>query len=117
MRDDRTRISSNLMTRHELGELEAKNLLVALKETNWKIYGPRGAAEILGMRPTTLASRLKSWASRSLAEGPCTSPSATACFRVPLCSGPAIRVTSPFVHLVLRDGGRTSAPLATEALS
>jgi transcriptional regulator with GAF, ATPase, and Fis domain len=49
------------MTREQLRELEAANLLAALEQTNWKVYGPRGAAELLGMRPTTLASRLKKY--------------------------------------------------------
>lgn len=48
------------LTRDELRRLEAANLRVVLEETNWKVYGPRGAAERLKMRPTTLASRLKS---------------------------------------------------------
>ena len=48
-----------MKTRSEVRQLEAENLLAALEETNWKIYGPRGAAELLGMRPTTLASRLR----------------------------------------------------------
>jgi formate hydrogenlyase transcriptional activator len=33
--------------------------LEALQKTNWKIYGPRGAAEILKIKPTTLAYQLK----------------------------------------------------------
>lgn len=34
------------------------NIRAALEQTNWKIYGPGGAAELLGLRPTTLASRV-----------------------------------------------------------
>ncbi|MBS1791275.1 MAG: sigma 54-interacting transcriptional regulator [Acidobacteria bacterium] len=44
-------------------EWEAKeraNLMAALEAANWKIYGAGGAAELLGVKPTTLASRLKS---------------------------------------------------------
>ncbi|HTU24130.1 MAG TPA: sigma 54-interacting transcriptional regulator [Pirellulales bacterium] len=48
-----------VLTGVEFRRLEAENLMAALEEANWKIYGPRGAAERLGMRPTTLASRLK----------------------------------------------------------
>lgn len=47
------------LTREDLRRLEADNLRAALEEANWKVYGPRGAAERLGMKPTTLASRLK----------------------------------------------------------
>ena len=31
----------------------------ALRQMNWRIYGPRGAAKLLGINPTTLISRLK----------------------------------------------------------
>ncbi len=35
------------------------NMLNALKQTNWRLFGEGGAAELLGMKPTTLASRIK----------------------------------------------------------
>jgi transcriptional regulator with GAF, ATPase, and Fis domain len=38
---------------------EKENVLAALKKCNWKIYGPGGAAEILGIQPATLAYRIK----------------------------------------------------------
>ena len=38
---------------------EKDNLEAALKKANKKIYGPGGAAELLGIKPTTLISRLK----------------------------------------------------------
>ena len=38
---------------------ERQNLLAALERTGWKIYGSGGAAELLGIKPSTLASRLK----------------------------------------------------------
>jgi transcriptional regulator with GAF, ATPase, and Fis domain len=43
----------------ELEELERENLLEALRRTNWKISGPGGAAELLGLKPTTVTSRIK----------------------------------------------------------
>jgi transcriptional regulator with GAF, ATPase, and Fis domain len=43
----------------EMRRREHDNLLAALERSQGKIYGPGGAAELLGMRPTTLASRLK----------------------------------------------------------
>jgi DNA-binding NtrC family response regulator len=46
-------------TRNELREEERRNILAALQQTHGKIFGPGGAAELLGMRPTTLASRLR----------------------------------------------------------
>lgn len=38
---------------------ERENILAALNQTNWQVHGPGGAAELLGLRPTTLASRIK----------------------------------------------------------
>ncbi|MEP6944273.1 MAG: sigma 54-interacting transcriptional regulator [Acidobacteriota bacterium] len=43
----------------ELKELERENLIVALRKTQYKIYGREGAAELLGIKPTTLISRIK----------------------------------------------------------
>lgn len=43
----------------EMKHFERDNLLAALRQSNWKIYGPGGAAELMGMRPTTLLSRIK----------------------------------------------------------
>lgn len=43
----------------DLRNLEKENIQEAVRRANWKIYGPRGAAEILGIKPTTLISRLK----------------------------------------------------------
>ena len=48
-----------ILTKNQLREREVRNILAALQQSNGKIFGPAGAAEILGMRPTTLASRLK----------------------------------------------------------
>ncbi len=36
-----------------------ENILAALKRTTWKIAGEDGAAELLGIKPTTLASRMR----------------------------------------------------------
>ena len=35
------------------------NMLAALNQTGWRLFGEEGAAELLGMKPTTLASRIK----------------------------------------------------------
>ena len=48
-----------LLTDAELCEMEKENMREARRLTNWKIYGPRGAAELLAINPTTLISRLK----------------------------------------------------------
>jgi len=48
-----------LRTDAEMRELEKENLARALRESRGKIYGPDGAAELLGLKPTTLISRIK----------------------------------------------------------
>ena len=48
-----------ILTQDEMREREKRNLEAALEETGGRLYGDGGAAELLGMKPTTLASRLK----------------------------------------------------------
>lgn len=43
----------------EMRRREKENIVAALAESGWKIYGAGGAAELLGIKPTTLASRIK----------------------------------------------------------
>jgi DNA-binding NtrC family response regulator len=43
-------------------ELERRNLLNALRQSNWKISGKNGAAELLDIKPSTLESRMKTFA-------------------------------------------------------
>ena len=43
----------------EIRRLERENTLAALHQAHWKVYGPGGAAEHLGLKPTTLVSRIK----------------------------------------------------------
>jgi transcriptional regulator with GAF, ATPase, and Fis domain len=47
------------LTQAELDRRERENLLAILNKTNWKIKGPDGAAELLGVKSTTLYSRLR----------------------------------------------------------
>ncbi|MDH3453961.1 MAG: hypothetical protein OEL80_02365, partial [Desulfuromonadales bacterium] len=42
-----------------LAEMERENILEALEATSWRVSGKRGAAEILGLKPTTLEARMK----------------------------------------------------------
>jgi transcriptional regulator with GAF, ATPase, and Fis domain len=46
-------------TEAELERSSRENLLVVLEKSRWKIKGPGGAAELLGIKPTTLLSRIK----------------------------------------------------------
>jgi DNA-binding NtrC family response regulator len=50
---------SAVRNEEELRREERDNLLRALARTKGKIYGSDGAAAVLGLKPTTLASRLR----------------------------------------------------------
>jgi PAS domain S-box-containing protein len=47
-----------LVTREELKRQEREAIAAAIRQTNGKVSGPGGAAELLGIKPTTLASRI-----------------------------------------------------------
>lgn len=53
-----------ILTEKAMKELQKQNLLAALKQTNWRVSGKEGAAELLGVRPTTLTDRIKSFGLR-----------------------------------------------------
>lgn len=46
-------------TETEIRRLERENILAILRKTGWKIKGANGAAELLGVKPTTLISRME----------------------------------------------------------
>ena len=46
-------------TEGELRQVERANVLAVLNQTRWKVYGRGGAAELLGIKPGTLAARMK----------------------------------------------------------
>jgi len=48
-----------IRTEQEMKNLERQNILRALESTGWQISGKEGAARRLGLKPTTLQSRLK----------------------------------------------------------
>ena len=48
------------LTRDELKQQEREAIMNALKQTNGKVSGPGGAAKLLAMKPSTLASRISS---------------------------------------------------------
>jgi PAS domain S-box-containing protein len=50
---------ARIRTVDELAELERENLRRALEATEWKVAGADGAAALLGMKPSTLASRMR----------------------------------------------------------
>ena len=53
------RLKQALLTREEIKRQEFDNIVNALKQTRGKVFGPEGAAELLGVKPTILASRIK----------------------------------------------------------
>jgi hydrogenase-4 transcriptional activator len=50
-----------ILTEVELERRERENLVAALEKTNWKIKGADGACELLGVKPSTLITRMKKW--------------------------------------------------------
>ena len=40
-------------------EVERRHIIAALERSSWKVSGPGGAAEVLGLKPTTLEARMK----------------------------------------------------------
>ena len=48
-----------ILSDRELRELERANLVRALEATGWKVAGDQGAAQLLGVSPSTLSSRMK----------------------------------------------------------
>lgn len=48
-----------VLTAAEFRALERVNLIGALRQANWKISGPGGAADRLGMKPSTLTYQMK----------------------------------------------------------
>ncbi|ANO52953.1 hypothetical protein BA177_03005 [Woeseia oceani] len=51
--------ADTVLTEEEIRQLQKDNLIKALRKTEWRVSGKRGAAELLGIRPTTLADRMK----------------------------------------------------------
>ncbi len=51
--------ADRVLTDAEIRAREADNIRAALRQTKGKVSGPGGAAELLGVKPTTLASRIK----------------------------------------------------------
>ncbi|MGD1030280.1 MAG: sigma 54-interacting transcriptional regulator [Opitutaceae bacterium] len=47
------------LTEAEILRLERDNLAAVLEKSGWKVKGENGAAELLGVKPTTLISRIK----------------------------------------------------------
>ncbi len=57
--DSAAATAAGILSDAEMRGLERANTLAALEAAGWKVSGAGGAAELLDMRPTTLASRIK----------------------------------------------------------
>lgn len=53
--------SEEFLTEVEFREKERENLKAVLRAADWRIWGPDGAAEMLGIKPSTLAYRVKAF--------------------------------------------------------
>jgi PAS domain S-box-containing protein len=52
-------VQGRVSTFYEIKQFERENILRALSQTNWKIFGVGGAAELLDVPPTTLTTRIQ----------------------------------------------------------
>ena len=52
-------VSDPILQLGELQQLERTNMLRALEFSGWRVAGKNGAAELLGMNPSTLSSRMR----------------------------------------------------------
>jgi len=51
--------SDEVLNEKDMREFQKNNIVKALKQSDWKVSGSAGAAELLGVRPTTLADRIR----------------------------------------------------------
>lgn len=49
----------SVKTATQLSRLERDNLLLALEKSGWRVSGPKGAAQLVGIPPSTFQSRMK----------------------------------------------------------
>ena len=59
VRSETNQEPERILTSTEMNELERQNILRALDAANWKVSGNDGAAERLGLHPSTLSSRMR----------------------------------------------------------
>ena len=50
---------ADFVTDAEMRKREKANLIAALRYANWRVWGPNGAAGLLGIKPSTLTYRMK----------------------------------------------------------
>jgi PAS domain S-box-containing protein len=53
--------TEDVLSEKEMRDYQKRNIVKALEQSNWKVSGAGGAAELLGVRPTTLADRIRTY--------------------------------------------------------
>jgi transcriptional regulator with GAF, ATPase, and Fis domain len=51
----------HFLTESEFRAKEKENLVAALRSANWRVWGPDGAAAMLGIKPSTLSYRMNAF--------------------------------------------------------
>jgi len=62
-------VSTEFLTNIEFKALEKENIYAALRAANWKTWGSGGAAQLLGIKPSTLAYQMKQFGIEKLKAG------------------------------------------------
>ena len=58
---EETDTDEKILTEEEMRDYQKRNLARALEQTRWRVSGPNGAAQLLGVKPTTLADRIRAF--------------------------------------------------------
>lgn len=58
-REESHKLDERVLKIEDIKEIERENIIRALRKSNYKVYGADGAASLIGSKPTTLISRIK----------------------------------------------------------
>ena len=64
-----TLAAAEILTEQEMRAFQKKNTVAALKQAGWRVSGAGGAADLLGIKPTTLADRIRTLGIRKPVRG------------------------------------------------
>jgi transcriptional regulator with GAF, ATPase, and Fis domain len=56
-----TATTEGVLSEKEMRDYQKRNIIKALEQSTWKVSGAGGAAELLGVRPTTLTDRIRTY--------------------------------------------------------
>lgn len=60
----RVKGNDQVLTEKQMRAVQKENINAALRKANWRVSGKDGAADLLGIKPTTLADRIKTFGIR-----------------------------------------------------